>query len=115
LTFVTALAGGLREFREANQRALAIHIGVSTGPVATGVLDRGSLTFGAWGEPVRRALAISALSATDEILVDSTTVEAATQGWTLRAADDIVDLADEPMSVSTLLPIHGAQPVATPS
>ncbi|MDH3681118.1 MAG: hypothetical protein OEV40_14360 [Acidimicrobiia bacterium] len=41
------------------------------------MLDRGSLTFGAWGEPVRRALAIAALSRADEILVDLTTAEGA--------------------------------------
>ena len=56
---------------------LAVHVGLSTGPVASGVLDRGSLTFGAWGEPVRRALAIAALSRADEILVDLTTAEGA--------------------------------------
>jgi class 3 adenylate cyclase len=114
LSFVTALAAGLQELREANPRALAMHTGVSTGPVATGVLERGSLTFGAWGEPVRRALAISALSAPDEILVDATTVEAATQDWTFRSADDVVDLADEPMTVSTLVLGHGAEPIAAP-
>lgn len=113
LTFVTALAAGIEELREANPRAIALHTGVSTGPVATGVLELGSLTFGAWGEPVRRALAISALSSPDEILVDATTVEAATRSWTFRPADDIVDLADEPMAVSTL--VLDPEPIVTPS
>ncbi len=111
LAFVTALTAGVQELREANPLAIAMHTGVSTGPVATGVLELGSLTFGAWGEPVRRALAISALSAPDEILVDATTVEAATRDWTFLPAD-VIDLADEPMAVSTLVP--SPEPIATP-
>jgi class 3 adenylate cyclase len=114
LGFASALTAELQQFCDMSPVAFTVHIGVSTGPVATGVLVRGSLTFGAWGEPVRRALAISSLSASDEILVDSTTVAAAAPTWTLRPAD-VVDLADMPMSVSTLVPDHGVQPVVTSS
>ncbi|MEO1057359.1 MAG: adenylate/guanylate cyclase domain-containing protein [Actinomycetota bacterium] len=81
-----------------------LHIGLSTGAVATGVLDQGSLTFGAWGDPVRRALAISALSRADQVLVDESTRAHATDGaWLLEPATDVVDLDDEPMDVYKLI------------
>jgi HAMP domain-containing protein len=102
LQFATTLTAQLRELSEVGPAALAVHLGISTGPVATGVLARGNLTFGAWGEPVRRALAISALAPADAALVDSSTVDAAPAGWVFGPADQVVDLADEPMSVSTL-------------
>ncbi|MEM9513748.1 MAG: adenylate/guanylate cyclase domain-containing protein [Actinomycetota bacterium] len=81
-----------------------LHIGLSTGAVATGVLDQGSLTFGAWGDPVRRALAISALSHADQVLVDeSTRAQSTDEMWLLEPATDIVDLDDEPMDVYKLV------------
>ena len=85
---------------------LTLHIGVSTGEVATGVLARGSLTFAAWGEPVRRALAISALSLADEILVDLSTLEASTGEWVTEPADDVVDLDNQPIEVRALVPVR---------
>ncbi len=86
-----------------------LHIGLSTGAVATGVLDQGSLTFGAWGDPVRRALAISALSRADQVLVDDTTRAHATDElWLLEPATDVVDLDDEPMDVYKLVGRVGA-------
>jgi len=80
-----------------------VHIGISTGQVATGILARGSLTFAAWGEPVRRALAISALSSADDVLVDVSTSEAASGEWSYEPADDVVDLDDQPISVRRLV------------
>jgi class 3 adenylate cyclase len=102
LEFTSRVTGKIVEFRKANDLAVTIHIGLSTGAVATGVLERGSLTFGAWGEPVRRALAISALSRSEEILVDTSTAAAAADSWTMELADHIVDLNDEPMTLFTL-------------
>jgi class 3 adenylate cyclase len=102
LQFAADLTRAIGSFREAHDLDLTVHIGLSTGPVATGVLERGSLTFGAWGEPVRRALAISALSKSEEILVDTSTAAAAADSWTMESATHIVDLDDEPMSLYTL-------------
>jgi HAMP domain-containing protein len=82
---------------------LDLHVGLSSGWVATGVLDTGSLTFGAWGDPVRRALALAALSQVDVVLIDASTVEACTRGrWRMERAHDVVDLDDEPMDLYTL-------------
>jgi class 3 adenylate cyclase len=102
LGFASALAGELRSFADRAGITLAVHIGLSTGQIATGVLSRGNLTYGAWGEPVRRALAISALSNPDEILVDESTVGAAGREWPWEAVDDVVDLDDQPIAVRSL-------------
>jgi class 3 adenylate cyclase len=107
LAFAAALADGLHEFSERTSLEFTTHIGLSTGPIATGVLAQGNLTFAAWGEPVRRALAISALADTDEILVDAGTADAAGDAWTLVAADDVIDLDGQSMAVLRLvLPDH---------
>ena len=102
LGFASALAGELRAFADRAGIMLAVHVGVSTGQIATGVLSGGSLTYGAWGEPVRRALAISALSNPDEILVDESTVAAARGDWPWVSVDDVVDLDDQPIAVRSL-------------
>lgn len=82
---------------------LDLHVGLASGPVATGVLDTGALTFGAWGEPVRRALALAALAAQDDVLVDASTAQqVAGSRWRMEPAHDVVDLDDEPMDLYTL-------------
>ena len=100
LAFARALADELEEGGADAGLQLHVRTGISTGPVATGVLERGSLTFGAWGEPVRRALAINALSKRDEILVDAPT--AALVDDEMIAVAGIVDLDDEPMELYSL-------------
>lgn len=103
IDFAQALAAMLHEF-ETHQDGVGIRprIGIATGAVATGVLQESSISFGAWGEPVRQALAIGALAASDEILVDISTAEVAdTDRHRLTAADDVVDLLGMPMVVFT--------------
>ena len=92
---------------------LDLHVGLSSGPVATGVLDTGSLTFGAWGDPVRRALALASLSRVDEVLVDATTAEACGDNRRLVPAHDVVDLDDERMDLFTLGGDAGADVAGT--
>ena len=72
--------------------------------VATGVLDQGSLTFGAWGEPVRRALALASLATADEVLVDSTTASACARSWPFLPASDVVALDGQAMDLVRLGP-----------
>jgi class 3 adenylate cyclase/HAMP domain-containing protein len=84
---------------------LELHVGLSSGPVATGLLATGALTFGAWGDPVRRALALASLSTPGQVLVDaSTATDCAGSGWRLEPAHGVVDLDDEPMELFTLTP-----------
>jgi class 3 adenylate cyclase len=79
----------------------ALHIGLSTGPVATGVLERGSITFTAWGEPVRRALAIGALSSANEVLLDDSTAAALDDTSMLEPATDVIALDGQRMNLFT--------------
>ena len=100
LEFADRLRGNLHE---ATETPLDLHIGLSSGAVATGVLDSGALTFGAWGDPVRRALALASLADLDAVLVDASTVERCSPGrWRLEPAHDVVDLDGRPMDLSTL-------------
>ncbi|MGB7983221.1 MAG: HAMP domain-containing protein [Candidatus Nanopelagicales bacterium] len=80
-----------------------LHVGLSSGAVATGLLDTGSLTFGAWGEPVRRALALASLSQVDVVLVDASTARACTdRRWRFEPAHDVVDLDGQLMDLYRL-------------
>lgn len=99
IAFADELMTALQRQSERVGMPLTVHIGLSTGAVATGVLERGSLTFGAWGEPVRRASAISALSRRNEVLVDASTASLFDDDMT--RVDGIVDLDDEPMELYT--------------
>lgn len=84
---------------EREDLALGLRVGMATGPIATGVLDRGSLTFGAWGLPVRQASALAAMSETNQVLVEATTAEAATDTNDLSRAEDIIALDGQPMDL----------------
>jgi class 3 adenylate cyclase len=87
------------------EAGLDVHLGLSSGAVATGVLDSGALTFGAWGDPVRRALALASLADLDAVLVDASTAElCSADRWELVPAHDIVDLDGRPMNLMTLRP-----------
>lgn len=83
--------------------SLDVHMGLSSGTVATGVFDTGALTFGAWGDPVRRALALASLAQADSLLIDATTAADAAATWPLERARDIVDLDDVPMDLFSLV------------
>jgi len=99
--FVTELGVLVNEIAESDDEALQLHIGMSTGPVATGVLERGRLTFTVWGEPVRRAQAIGALSTSNQILVDESTALALTDQGRVGPASDIIALDGQPMTLFT--------------
>ena len=102
-----------RRLTLAAEVALDVRIGLSTGPVETGVLDSGSLTFGAWGEPVRRALALASLSRIDSVLIDSTTADACSaERWIMEQAHDVLDLDGERMDLYTLVRHESTAPAA---
>jgi class 3 adenylate cyclase len=78
------------------------------------------LTFGAWGEPVRRALALASLATAGEVLVDDTTASACAQSWPLSPANDVVALDGHPMDLVRLDPTEPSEsaddePVGDPS
>ena len=101
--FVRSVLTELDAVAEATGVSAPVHVGISTGPVATGVLSSGSLTFGAWGEPVRRALAIGAMSSAGQVLFDATTFNELDAPEQLAPVDGLIDLDGEPMVVYSLV------------
>jgi len=112
LEFATSLGLLARQVSIAGDSPIWLRIGIATGPVATGVLGAGTLTFNAWGEPVRRAHALAALSQSAEILVDESTILALPDGdWGLAPTKDLIALDGERMPVAELvLPDEGSEP-----
>lgn len=106
LDFAAVLASRAESLAESGLIGLELHIGLATGPVATGVLQQGSLTFTAWGEPVRQALAISALSIGNQILVDESTGASVHDRSRLEAAEDVIALDGQPMVLFRPVPVR---------
>ncbi|MGB0114908.1 MAG: HAMP domain-containing protein [Ilumatobacteraceae bacterium] len=107
--FVDRLCDGLDELGEDVGVDFRTRVGLSTGSVARGVLRRGSLTFGAWGEPVRRALALSALATAGEVLADVGTAQAIDADGVLAAAEGLVDLDGDPVSAFVVRSVEPAE------
>jgi class 3 adenylate cyclase len=104
LQFVIDAHERIAALNEDEAVTVRLQVGISSGPIGVGVLERGSVSFGAWGEPVRRALAITALAEPDETLVDATTFVEATEGrFELDSADELVGLDGEPMGLHRLV------------
>lgn len=103
LEFVADARRRVAAFAEHDAVDASIDAGVSTGPVGVGVLQRGSVTFGAWGEPVRRALAIGSLAQADQVLVDASTAAEADRGrFALSPATEVIALDGETMGLHRL-------------
>jgi class 3 adenylate cyclase len=102
LDFVDDHLRRFAELREHEGLDIALRIGVATGPIATGVLDSGSLTFGAWGLPVRQAAALAAMSDTNEVLIDASTAAAVGDARDLTRTDEVIALDGESMDLYTL-------------
>jgi class 3 adenylate cyclase len=111
VAFVSSLAERQSELAADEDVSIALQVGLATGPVATGLLARGSLAFNAWGEPVRQALALSALAGPAEVLVGASTGQTLTHGrWTLDPAEDLLDLDGKQMQALRLVPETNTQP-----
>ena len=102
VSFVQAVWQELDERSDASGVSTQLHIGVSTGAVATGVLSHSSLTYGAWGEPVRRALAIGAFSVGTQALLDASTYAELPDDAVATPLEGLVDLDGQPMDVYLL-------------
>jgi hypothetical protein len=71
---------------DAELRARVV-VGMASGEVGTGLLQRGSLTFAAWGAPVRQALAISSERNEFGVIVDGSTRDALGDGSRVRLVE----------------------------
>ncbi|WP_148288511.1 adenylate/guanylate cyclase domain-containing protein [Ilumatobacter nonamiensis] len=85
-----------------DEAQLDVSIGMATGAVATGVLERGSLTFTVWGDPVRRAMAIVSLAGSRDTFVDASTAHALQTRSRLEPAPHVVALDGETMELFVL-------------
>lgn len=103
LDFMRAVQSEARQAVEDDVLKVVVSAGLATGTVASGVLERGSLTFGVWGQPVRRALAIGALSASSRVLLDESTVTSVGASGGLEPADEVIALDGRPMTLSALV------------
>lgn len=100
LAFAIELTNAALVFSTDEHVELTIRIGLATGHVATGVLEHGALTYTAWGEPVRSALAIGALARSQEVLVDESTYERLRGDRSgVERSDEIVALDGRPMAL----------------
>ena len=102
LAFAVALIERIEQTREREGVDVSVQLGLSTGPVATGVLHSGAMTFSAWGEPVRRALAIVSLAGRDEVLVDESTRLEAAGSFDFEPATEVIGIDGEPMGLARL-------------
>ncbi|MFK8024608.1 MAG: adenylate/guanylate cyclase domain-containing protein, partial [Ilumatobacter sp.] len=102
LAFITEQLRLFADLKLREDVEMHLRVGIATGAVSTGVLDGGSLTFGAWGLPVRQAAALSAMSAANRVLVDASTVAALPDSELFVEAQDVVALDGEPMNLFTL-------------
>jgi class 3 adenylate cyclase len=102
VSFAATLVERISQMRQREGVDLSVQVGLSTGPVATGVLHSGAMTFSAWGEPVRRALAIVSLAGRDEVLVDESTRIEAEAAFGFEAATEVIGIDGEPMGLARL-------------
>lgn len=111
VSFVLSLSEAQAKLAADDDVAISLQVGLSTGPVATGLLEIGSLAFNAWGEPVRQALALSALAGPDAILLGPSTAQALAPGrWTLVPAGGVFDLDGKDMQALRLVRESTPQP-----
>jgi class 3 adenylate cyclase len=105
LRFAAIVSAKIHALDHEHGDGYAVRVGLASGTVATGVLEAGALTFAAWGNPVRRALAIGALARPDEIMVDYTTVaELSSDEFDLEPATNVISLDGQPMDVKRFRP-----------
>ncbi|MDY7105051.1 MAG: adenylate/guanylate cyclase domain-containing protein [Actinomycetota bacterium] len=100
LAYATDLSAAVAEVAAREQVTMSVSVGLATGSVAMGVVGAGGLTFAAWGEPVRQALAVCALAAGGQVLLDRSAADALTSDdWRLEEAEELVDVDGRPMAL----------------
>ena len=102
LDLAAEFARQVTEFAAAEQMTVELRIGVSTGYIETGLMTLGSLSYTAWGDPVRNSMVIGSLSVSTMVGVDTTTVEAASDRWSFAEAPSVVGLDEEELRVFDL-------------
>ncbi|MCP5024985.1 MAG: HAMP domain-containing protein [Actinomycetia bacterium] len=100
IAFALELRSAIASLGEQQDASFSLQFGLAAGPVGSGILRRGHLTFAAWGEPVRRALSIATFATDNEIVVDdSARAEASGTRWSISRLPDAIALDGQPLSI----------------
>ena len=68
---------------------------MSAGDVATGVLGSRQLSFGVWGDPPGRVVALASLAQPGQVLVDASVVEQLGRDWDIGPTEELPGLDDD--------------------
>ncbi|MEO1061432.1 MAG: HAMP domain-containing protein [Actinomycetota bacterium] len=101
--FVLGAKRLLAEVADEESVHVSFRAGLATGDLATGLVGSTQLSFGLWGEPPRRALALDAVASPGQVLLDPSVVEALGDGWSIEPIGDLVDLGGAPISAAELV------------
>ena len=101
--FVEAIRTGLERFAEETGAQPTYRAGLCSGEIATGLQAGSQLSYGVWGEPPRVALALNAIAAPGDVLLQESVASALGPEWDLEPTVGLVDLSGEPIQASRLL------------
>jgi len=101
--FIEEIRTGIERFAEETGAQPTYRAGVSAGEIATGLQAGSQLSYGVWGEPPRVALALDAIAAPGETLLDESVASALGPEWDLERTAGLVDLSGDPIQASLLL------------
>jgi class 3 adenylate cyclase len=101
--FVEEIRTGLERFAAETGAQPTYRAGLCSGEIATGLQAGSQLSYGVWGESPRVALALNAIAAPGEVLLQESVSSALGPEWDLERADGLVDLSGEPIQASRLL------------
>lgn len=92
-------------------RALDVHIGIATGPVAAGVIGKVRLTYDIWGNTVNVASRLADQSLPGQILVDQTTFKRISKKFEFTQENELTLKGDIRVNVYKLMSSSDPRPV----
>lgn len=95
LAFAIECRSSIAAFAAESGLALGARFGMASGELVAGLVGTDRLTFDAWGDPVRVATSLCAISESGQILGDARLVEALGGDWPLERAYGLLGLAGE--------------------
>jgi class 3 adenylate cyclase len=109
--FIEEIRAGLERFAEETGAQPTYRAGLCAGEIATGLQAGSQLSYGVWGEPPRVALALNAIAAPGETLLDESVASALGAEWDLERTPGLVDLSGDTIRASLLLGRRHAESV----
>jgi len=100
--FVLEAAATIEQFSSEVGFEISYRVGLSAGDVIEGLLSADQLTYGVFGDPPRTALALNAVAAPGEILMDTETAAQLGPEWELEPAENLLDLRGDSIEATVL-------------